>query len=54
MVARQLDDYLALCKEACDGEIARLYGPDERQEGGLYDLILDYHYGGAERPFGRR
>lgn len=48
MVARQLDDYLALCKEACDGEIARLYGPDERQEGGLYDLILDYPLRGGK------
>ncbi|WP_396932240.1 polyprenyl synthetase family protein [Mycolicibacterium sp.] len=48
MVARQLDDYLALCKEACDGEIARLYGPGERHEGGLYDLILDYPLRGGK------
>lgn len=31
-----LDDYLALCKEACDGEIDRLYG-DGDQTGGLRD-----------------
>jgi len=43
-----LDDYLALCKEACDGEIARLYGPGEREEGGLYDLILDYPLRGGK------
>jgi geranylgeranyl diphosphate synthase type II len=46
-----LDDYLALCKEACDGEIARLYG-DGDQAGGLRDLILDYprRGGKALRP----
>ena len=43
-----LDDYLALCKEACDGEIARLYGPGEREEGGLHDLILDYPLRGGK------
>ncbi|WP_286199297.1 polyprenyl synthetase family protein [Mycolicibacterium sp. ELW1] len=43
-----LDDYLALCKEACDGEIARLYGPGERDKGGLYDLILDYPLRGGK------
>ncbi|WP_431232674.1 polyprenyl synthetase family protein [Mycolicibacterium psychrotolerans] len=46
--ARPLDDYLALCKEACDGEIARLYGPGERDHGGLYDLILDYPLRGGK------
>ena len=43
-----LDDYLALCKEACDGEINRLYGPDERGSNGLYDLILDYPLRGGK------
>ncbi|OBA60258.1 phosphoesterase [Mycobacterium sp. 1100029.7] len=47
-----LDDYLALCKEACDGEIERLYGPDERGSNSLYDLILEYpsRGGKALRP----
>ncbi|MCV7073911.1 polyprenyl synthetase family protein [Mycolicibacterium rufum] len=46
-----LDDYLALCKEACDDEIARLYG-DSDAAGGLRDLILDYprRGGKALRP----
>ncbi|AKK27208.1 polyprenyl synthetase family protein [Mycobacterium sp. EPa45] len=48
MAARPLDDYLALCKDACDGEIARLYGPGEREKGGLYDLILDYPLRGGK------
>jgi geranylgeranyl diphosphate synthase type II len=43
-----LDDYLALCKEACDGEIDRLYGPGERRSNGLYDLILDYPLRGGK------
>src|SRR6185312_12931044 len=43
-----LDDYLALCKEACDGEIDRLYGPSERGSNGLYDLILDYPLRGGK------
>lgn len=43
-----LDDYLALCKEACDGEIERLYGPGERGSNGLYDLILDYPLRGGK------
>lgn len=43
-----LEDYLALCKEACDGEIARLYGPGERGSNGLYDLILDYPLRGGK------
>jgi geranylgeranyl diphosphate synthase type II len=45
---RPLDDYLALCKDACDGEIARLYGPGERDNGSLYDLILDYPLRGGK------
>jgi geranylgeranyl diphosphate synthase, type II len=43
-----LDDYLALCKDACDGEIERLYGPDERGSNGLHDLILDYPLRGGK------
>ncbi|WP_406816290.1 polyprenyl synthetase family protein [Mycobacterium sp. M23085] len=43
-----LDDYLALCKEACDGEIDRLYGAGERGSTGLYDLILDYPLRGGK------
>lgn len=45
---RPLDDYLALCKDACDGEIERLYGPGERGSNGLYDLILDYPLRGGK------
>ncbi|WP_431239681.1 polyprenyl synthetase family protein [Mycolicibacterium aichiense] len=43
-----LDDYLALCKDVCDGEIGRLYGPHERGSNGLYDLILDYPLRGGK------
>jgi geranylgeranyl diphosphate synthase, type II len=44
-----LEDYLALCKDACDGEIKRLYGPGARGSGGgLYDLILDYPLRGGK------
>jgi geranylgeranyl diphosphate synthase, type II len=43
-----LDDYLALCKDACDGEIERLYGPGERGSNSLYDLILDYPLRGGK------
>lgn len=43
-----LDDYLALCKEACDGEIERLYGPGDRGSNGLYELILDYPLRGGK------
>lgn len=43
-----LEDYLALCKEACDGEIERLYGPGERGSNGLHDLILDYPLRGGK------
>lgn len=43
-----LDGYLALCKQACDGEIQRLYGPGERGPHGLYDLILDYPLRGGK------
>lgn len=43
-----LDDYLALCKDACDGEIARLCGPGERGSNGLSSLILDYPMRGGK------
>ena len=43
-----LDDYLALCKEACDGEIKRLYGSGDRGSNNLYDLILDYPLRGGK------
>ena len=46
--ATPLDDYLALCKDACDGEIKRLYGPGERGSNNLYDLILDYPLRGGK------
>src|SRR6478752_6114809 len=42
-----LDDYLTLCKEACDGEITRLYGGEDPPNG-LYDLILDYPLRGGK------
>lgn len=48
-VASPLEDYLALCKEACDGEINRLYGPRQHgSSGGLYELILDYPLRGGK------
>src|SRR5215207_1920314 len=43
-----LDDYLALCKDACDREIQRLYGPGEEASNSLYDLILDYPLRGGK------
>ncbi len=43
-----LDDYLALCKDACDGEILRLYGPDQRGSSSLHELILDYPLRGGK------
>lgn len=43
-----LEGYLALCKEACDGEIQRLYGPADPRSHGLYDLILDYPLRGGK------
>jgi geranylgeranyl diphosphate synthase, type II len=48
-VSNPLEDYLALCKDACDGEIGRLYGHGRRGSGhGLYDLILDYPLRGGK------
>lgn len=43
-----LDQYLALCKDACDDEINRLYGPDQRGSSSLYELILDYPLRGGK------
>lgn len=43
-----LEDYLATCKEACDGEINRLYGPAQRGSSGLHELILDYPLRGGK------
>jgi geranylgeranyl diphosphate synthase type II len=43
-----LEEYLATCKEACDGEIQRLYAPGQRGSNGLYDLILDYPLRGGK------
>lgn len=47
-----LEDYLALCKDACDEEMARLYGPGAHGPGGLYELMLEYprRGGKALRP----
>jgi geranylgeranyl diphosphate synthase type II len=46
-----LEDYLAECKAACDGEIDRLFAPGQRASR-LYELILDYprRGGKALRP----
>lgn len=43
-----LDDYLAACKDACDREINRLYGPGQRESSSLYELILDYPLRGGK------
>lgn len=46
---KRLEDYLALCKDACDGEVKRLYGHGQQgSRGGLYDLILDYPLRGGK------
>jgi geranylgeranyl diphosphate synthase, type II len=47
-----LEDYLAECKEACDGEIDRLFAPGRYDASRLYELILDYprRGGKALRP----
>ena len=47
-----LEDYLAECKEACDGEIDRLFAPGQHGASRLYELILDYprRGGKALRP----
>lgn len=43
-----LDDYFASCKDACDGEIQRLYGTGQNRSNSLYDLILDYPLRGGK------
>jgi geranylgeranyl diphosphate synthase type II len=43
-----LEDYLAECKDACDSEINRLYGPGGRGSNALYELILDYPLRGGK------
>lgn len=43
-----LEDYLATCKDACDGEIDRLYGPGQRGSSYLHELILDYPLRGGK------
>ena len=45
---RALDCYLAECKAACDEEIARLFGPDDRGADCLRELILDYPLRGGK------
>src|ERR1700753_1035429 len=46
-----LEDYLAECKEACDGEIDRLFAPGQHGASRLYELILDYpRRGGKALP----
>ncbi|GAS97263.1 polyprenyl synthetase [Mycolicibacterium canariasense] len=43
-----LEDYLAQCKQACDGEIERLYGAGRRGTSSLHELILDYPLRGGK------
>jgi geranylgeranyl diphosphate synthase, type II len=43
-----LENYLADCKDACDTEISRLYGPGRQGKSGLYELILDYPMRGGK------
>ena len=47
-----LDDYLAECKGACDGEVDRLFASGQKGASRLYELILDYprRGGKALRP----
>jgi geranylgeranyl diphosphate synthase, type II len=47
-----LEGYLAECKDACDGEIDRLFAVDPVGSNSLYELILDYprRGGKALRP----
>ena len=47
-----LDDYLTACHKVCVAEIERLYSPDHRASGTLFELILDYpsRGGKAVRP----
>ncbi|WP_238305991.1 MULTISPECIES: polyprenyl synthetase family protein [Mycobacterium] len=43
-----LEDYLAVCKDACFGEIKRLYGPGDAHSSGLHEMILDYPMRGGK------
>lgn len=43
-----LGQYLAHCKEVCDGEIDRLYGSGRQGSSSLHDLILDYPLRGGK------
>jgi geranylgeranyl diphosphate synthase type II len=43
-----LDDYLASCQRACEGEIRRLCQPAEHGSNNLFDLILDYPLRGGK------
>jgi geranylgeranyl diphosphate synthase type II len=43
-----LEGYLALCKDACDGEINRLYGSGQSASSSLQELILDYPLRGGK------
>jgi geranylgeranyl diphosphate synthase type II len=43
-----LDDYFAACREACEGEIRRLYSPGDRKSSYLFELILDYPLRGGK------
>ncbi|TXI65376.1 polyprenyl synthetase family protein [Mycolicibacterium mageritense] len=43
-----LESYLAQCKEACDGEIERLYGSGRTGTSSLHQLILDYPLRGGK------
>ena len=45
-----LEDYLSSCKDACDGEIQRIYSSGQRGSSGLHDLMLDYPLRGGEGP----
>ena len=40
-----LEDYLVLCKDACDGELKRLYAPGSSS---LHEMILDYPMRGGK------
>lgn len=43
-----LEEYLALCRDACVGEIKRLYGQGHSGASGLHEMILDYPMRGGK------
>lgn len=47
-VSDPLENYLAECKNLCDGEIERLYGSGQQGSSSLHDLILDYPQRGGK------